>query len=97
MTKDGDEGWKGQIKFVGIDISQEKLTWFHSKPEPQNPMIYRQYRIKRKPWTTYSGYKTFTVGTEMDSFSFEFTMSLADDRNSRIVFDLGLCRKSLPG
>lgn len=90
MTTAGDEGWKGQIKFVGIDISQGKTYLVSFKARASEPYeLQTNVGLNEEPWTTYSGYKTFTVGTEMDSFSFEFTMSLADDRNSRIVFDVG--------
>jgi hypothetical protein len=85
-----DEGWKGQIKFVGIDISQGKTYLVSFKARASEPYeLQTNVGLNEEPWTTYSGYKTFKVGTEMDSFSFEFTMSLADDRNSRIVFDVG--------
>ena len=90
MTAAGTEGWNAQLNTIGLDISKGKSYLVSFKARASVPFeLPGNIGLNEDPWTTYSGYKKFSVGTEMDSFSFEFTMSAPDDRNARIVFDLG--------
>ncbi len=90
MATAGDEGWKAQLKAAGLDISKGKSyqVSFKAKAESEYDLQVN-VGLNEAPWTTYSGYKTFTVGTQMETFTFDFTMGLDDDRVARIAFDMG--------
>ncbi len=91
MTAAGVEGWEAQLNTVGLDISEGKSYRVSFKARAENPYeLQTNIGLNEDPWTTYSGYKIFNIGTEMKTFSYEFTMGEPSDQKARIVFDLGL-------
>jgi hypothetical protein len=91
MTTQGTEGWNAQLKTGNLDIVKGKSYIVSFKARADEPFeLATNVGLDEDPWTTYSGYQMLSVGTEMKTFSFEFTMGQADDRKARIVFDLGL-------
>lgn len=90
MTAAGTEGWHAQLNTTGLDISSGKTYQVSFKARASVPFdLPMNIGLNEDPWTTYSGYQTLSVSTEMETFSFEFTMNEADDQSARIVFDLG--------
>jgi hypothetical protein len=90
MTTAGEEGWHAQLNSGGLDITMGTtyVVSFSARAESEyNLQVV--VGMQADPWTAYSGYKRFTVGTEMKTFSFEFTMSDSTDQDARIVFDVG--------
>lgn len=90
MTTAGEEGWYAQLNTTGLDITMGTtyVVSFSARAESAYDLQV-VVGMQEDPWTAYSGYKRFSVGTEMKPFSFEFTMSDTSDQNARIVFDLG--------
>jgi hypothetical protein len=96
MTATGTEGWNAQLKTTGLDIAKKTsyIVSFKAKADKAFELS-TNVGLDGDPWTTYSGYQKFTVGTEMKHFTFEFTMGDSSDRKARIVFDLGLLSGSI--
>lgn len=91
MTTQGTEGWNAQLKAGNLDIVKGKSYIVSFKAKADKPFeLATNVGLDEDPWTTYSGYQKLSIGAEMETFSFEFTMGQEDDRKARIVFDLGL-------
>jgi hypothetical protein len=90
MTTAGVQGWYAQLNATGLDITKgtSYVVSFKARAESAYDLS-AIVGMQADPWTAYSGYQFFSLGTEMKTFTFQFTMKDSSDRNARIVFDVG--------
>lgn len=90
MTAPGEYGYNAQLVIEGLDIAEgtSYVVSFDARAESAYELS-TNVGLAEDPYTTYSGYQSFELGTEMETYTYEFTMSEAGDQTARMVFDVG--------
>lgn len=90
MTTAGTDGWNAQLNQATLDITKGKSYLVSFKAKADQPFaLSTNVGLNADPWTTYSEYQKFTIGTEMKTYTYEFTMGGDTDQKARVVYDLG--------
>lgn len=89
VTQASNDGWHVQLVRNNISLKKGKqyLVSFDASANNDTPITNYIGRAA-DPWNAYSGYKSFTVTKDWQSFSYSFVMNENDDTKARIVFDL---------
>ena len=88
---DGDwDVWDVGIRQPQLNIENGKSyrVSFRAKSDVGRH-IQVQVEETHAPWTNYSNYESFYLGTSWDDYSFEFAMTDTTDSDAQLEFDLG--------
>ncbi|CAN5168339.1 hypothetical protein BH23BAC1_BH23BAC1_22850 [soil metagenome] len=89
-TNGGTESWHIQLSKNNVPLQQGRMyrISFNASSSPARNVT--AYAGKASdPWTSYSGYSSFSLVEQNTSYSFVFNMSNPTDLQARIVFDVG--------
>lgn len=90
VTKNSAEAWHVQLNRPAIPLKKGKQYLVTFDARSTSPMTLSAYTgMTRSPWSSYSGFSSFTLQTEKQSFEYLFLMNEEDDPAARMVFDLG--------
>ena len=86
----GTEVWHLQLAKNNIRLEQDKLyrISFSAKASAERGITFYAGRAS-SPWNAYSSYNGVSITTQLNEYSFTFTMTDETDPAARLVFDLG--------
>ncbi len=90
ITNGGDVSYAVQFNYPGLELIQGhtyQVSFDARAVESRSIAVSMNQNYD--PWNSYFN-QEFTLGTDNQTFTFEFTMEEASDENSRLEFDLGI-------
>lgn len=91
VKKTSADAWHVQLSRGNIPLKKGKQYLVTFGVESAIPAPISAYTgMTRSPWSSYSGFSSFTPQTGKQSFEYLFLMDDEDDAAARMVFDLGL-------
>lgn len=96
IDKNSQEAWHVQLTRGNIPLKKGKqyLVTFEGQAAAQ-VSISSYTGMTRSPWSSYSGFSSFTLEPAKQSFDYLFLMNDEDDPAARIVFDAGSSATSM--
>lgn len=86
----GTEGWHVQMVLNNILLEQGKTYEISLRAKAfENRSISVYAGMNQSPWSSYSGYSSFTLTNNYQTLSLNFQMGYTTDTNARLVLDLG--------
>lgn len=90
IDQSSSEAWHVQFTRGNIPLKKGKQYLVTFEGQAATPVNTASYTgMARSPWSSYSGFSSFTLVPEKQSFEYQFLMNDEDDPAARIVFDLG--------
>ncbi len=92
----GTEGWHVQLSLNNIELENGKDYEVRIQAKAsEERTIFIYAGMNKDPWSSYSGYSSYTLGTGFNLYTLSFQMQNATDLNSRLVIDLGKSASSV--
>ena len=90
VTKNSADAWHVQLNRPNIPLKKGKQYLVTFDAQAASPVALSAYTgMTRSPWSSYSGFSSFTLQAAKQSFEYLFLMNGEDDPAARLVFDLG--------
>jgi len=90
VEKNSAEAWHVQLTRGNVPLKKGKQYLVTFEVEATATQAISAYTgMTRSPWTSYSGFSSFTPQAQKQSFDYLFLMSNEDDSAARLVFDIG--------
>lgn len=96
VNKSSSEAWHVQLSRGNIPLKKGKQYLVTFEGQAAGQVSISSYTgMTRSPWSSYSGFSSFTLEPEKQSFDYLFLMNDEDDPAARIVFDAGSTATSI--
>ncbi|MCD8539983.1 MAG: cellulase family glycosylhydrolase [Leadbetterella sp.] len=90
VNKTSSEAWHIQLTRGNIPLEKGKQYLVTFEGQAATPVNISSYTgMTRSPWSSYSGFSSFTLQPQKQPFEYLFLMSDEDDPAARVVFDAG--------